>query len=357
MNRKPIIAIDMSSTGKGGGPFVSTNRILNSGLKYKYNFKIINYQTEIGRGISFKRIRNLVNQLKEIKPDIVHFSGLQLSGFHMAVASKLAGIKNTIITVRGFSGDAIYFHPVKKFLLTFFVEPFTLLLTKKIYGNSEYTVNRKLIRIFNFKCFGAIYNFPPQSANNDSEIRKELGFDTSDIIIITVARIIRDKGYHIFDEAITKFKNFKDLKFLIVGTGDYLTEMKLKLKYQVENRQVFFLGHRDDVQTILKGCDIFVLPTLHETLSIALLEASVEGLALIASNTGGVPEIVENNYNGYLVEPGNIDDLVNAMKELYSNSEKRRKFSSNAKKKVNEKFSIEGIENKIDQVYQSLLKL
>jgi len=275
----------------------------------------------------------------------------------MAIACKIANVKKTIVTVHGMSGDALFFNPIKKAITTFIIEPITLLIATKVIGVSEFTVNRQIIKLFKHKCVGAIYNFAPNPTKENSEIRKELGLANEDIIIATVARIVKDKGYHILDEAILKFSSLKNIKFIIVGNGDYLPEMRLKLTEQVDRKQVFFLGHRDDVQQILKGCDIFVLPTLHETLSIALLEASVEGLALIASNTGGVPEIIEHEYNGLLVQPGNVDELAQAINNLVNNNELRINLAKYAQIRVAQKFAHEIIESKIDNAYQAVLGL
>jgi glycosyltransferase involved in cell wall biosynthesis len=356
--RKPIIAMDLSTSGKGGGPHTSTSRTINSGLKDKYDFKVINYRTDLGRGISIKRIKDIVNQINEIKPDIIHYTGLQLSGFHMAIACKLSGIKKTIVSVRGFSGDAMYFNKFKKLITKYILEPITLILAKKVIGVSEYVVSRKSIKFFASKKSIAIYNFPPKNENHkhDKSFREIMNINQKDILVVTVARIIKDKGYHIFDEAILEFNNNKNIKFLIVGGGDYLETMKEKLEKMAKNKQVYFLGYRNDIDFILKSCDIFVLPTLHETLSVALLEASNAGLALIASNTGGVPEIVENNHNGLLVTPGNVEELTNAIHEIYNNNTLRAKFAKNAKLKIKDKFSSEDIINKLDHVYESLLK-
>tara|TARA_B110000211_G_scaffold72789_1_gene84492 strand:- start:4673 stop:5755 length:1083 start_codon:yes stop_codon:yes gene_type:complete len=356
--RKPIIAMDLSSSGKGGGPYTSTSRTISSGLKDKYDFKVINYRTELGRGISIKRIKDIVNQINEIKPDIIHYTGLQLSGFHMAVACRLSGIKKTIVTVRGFSGDAMYFNKFKKAITKYILEPITLILAQKVIGVSEYVVSRKSINFFASKKSIAIYNFPPITTNNghDKSLREIMNFTQNDILVVTVARIIKDKGYHIFDEAILDFNNNKNIKFLIVGGGDYLETMKEKLDKMTKNKQVFFLGYRNDIDFILNSCDIFVLPTLHETLSVALLEASNAGLALIASNTGGVPEIVKNDFNGKLVPPGNAKELSKALSLLINNRHLIDQFGNNAKKNIQLKFSSKSIENKLEYVYESLLK-
>lgn len=357
--KKAKIALELSTTGKGGGPYTSTSRIMNSDLKEKYDFHIIHYKTELGSGISLRRIKDLIEQIERINPDIVHFSGLQLSGFHMAVACKFAGVKNTVMTVRGFSGDAIYFNIIKKSILTYILEPITILLSKKVIAVSNYVLNRRVLRIFGSKDKRTIYNFPPKldtKSDNKKSLREELGIEKNDIVIVTVARIIKDKGYHIFDEAILNFNGKTNLKFVIVGDGAYLENMKKKLEEMVNNNQVFFLGYRGDINHILKTCDIFVLPTLHETLSVALLEASQASLALIASRTGGVPEIVENNYNGILIEPSNVSDLSNAISYLVENEGLIGLYGARAKEKVKEKFSNESIEKGLDEVYTSVLK-
>jgi glycosyltransferase involved in cell wall biosynthesis len=354
--KKPIIMMDLSSKGRGGGPFTSTSRIMNSNLKDKYEFIPLNYNVSLGRGISIARIMDLKKQLKRINPDIVHFTGLQLSGFHIIVACKLAGIKNTIVTVRGFSGESIEFNPLKRFILTFLLEPITLLLSKCNYGVSKYVTSRNMMKLFRYKSFGHIYNFPPnQQDNSKNSIREELKINDTDIIVVSVARINKEKGYHVLEKTIKKFDNIKNIKFIIIGNGDYLETMKLNLKKQMLCNQVNFLGYRDDIQNILKECNIFVLPTLHETLSVALLEASKEKLPLIASNVGGVPEIIEDCYNGFLVEPNNYDEIYSSIMELYKNYSLRKKFGNNAFLKLNNIFNGQLIENKIDTLYKLIL--
>lgn len=358
MDKKPIVAMDLSTTGKGGGPFTSTSRTMNSGLTEKYEFKTIHYKTELGSGISMKRIKDLKAQIKEINPDIVHFTGLQLSGFHMAVACKLAGVKNTVVTVRGFSEDAIYFNKIKKAITTYILEPITLMLSKRVIGVSNYVISRRMVRLLAKKKRTAIYNFPPKfddKFDKETSFREELGLSSEDILVVTVARIIRDKGYHIFDEAILKFKDQKNVKFVIVGNGTYLPEMEEKLATMIQNKQVFIMGYRNDISYILHSCNVFVLPTLHETLSVALLEASQYGLALVASRTGGVPEIVEHDYNGKLVPPGDAQKLYEAIAELVKDKNKIDGFGKNAKLRVQKKFSNVEIESKLDKIYQSLL--
>lgn len=358
-HKKIKVVIDLSTTGKGGGPYVSSTRIMQSALKDKYDFEVLNYDTSIGSGISIRRILDLKKQLIDLSPDLVHYTGLQLSGFHVAIACRLAGIKHTLLTIRGTSADAMYFNVIKRYITMLLIEPLTLVLTKRFYGVSSYVIQRRIARVFKRKCLGVIYNFPPDhlDANIHSQIRTELGLSATDIIIVSVARIIKDKGYNILDKAILKFKNNENVKFVIVGDGDYLLQFKEVLGSQISSGQVFCLGYRSDVQQILRGCDIFVLPTLHETLSVALLEASREGLALVASDTGGIPEIIETGYNGELVSVGDAAGLYRAMNRISKDIELRTTYGTNAAIKVEEKFSTNSIADQIDSAYQEVLQL
>ncbi|EJE8548261.1 glycosyltransferase [Vibrio vulnificus] len=360
MNRKkPVIAMDLAVNGHGGGPFTSTTRIMNSKLKHEFDFKTINYDTNIGRSISLKRILDLKKQIEKIEPDIVHFTGLQLSGFHIAVACKLAGVKKTVITIRGMSGDSVYFNPLKKIILKYFIEPMTLALVDRFYCVSEYVSKRGIAKIFRSKNRGCIYNYPPviEECNDRLLKREKLGISEEDFVVVSVARINKEKGYDYLESAIKKMSDYKSLKFIIVGDGSYKCEMERNLTPQVKDRKVIFTGKVNNVSYYNFISDAFVLPTLHETLSVALLEASCAKIPLVASNTGGIPEIVEDNWNGFLVPIKCSDSIVNAIMRLYENRELSRVFGERAYKKIEDKFDSDNISLKISKVYRELLEL
>ncbi|MDM1376773.1 glycosyltransferase [Myroides marinus] len=351
--KKKIIAMDISTSGKGGGPYTSTMNLINSPLKEKYDFRLFEYNTQLGRFISFKRIKAIMNQLRIIKPNIVHFTGLQLSGFHIAIACKLLGQKNTIVVIHGSSSESMEFSKIQRIVL-FIVEFLTLLLTHKFYGVSQYSSRLSITRSFSRKNIGHIYNLPCRNLENIEVYKREMfGFNSDDIIIVSVARINKEKGYHILEDSILKMPLDKNIKFLIIGDGAYKKEMELNLKSKVESENVVFLGHREDVMNILPFCDIFVLPTLHETLSIALLEASVCGLPLIASNVGGIPEIIEDNINGFLVPPSSSQSIVDSILVLSEDKELRKSMGEKAQQKVETEFSESKIINQVDDLYSS----
>lgn len=353
--RKPIVAMDISSTGKGGGPYTFTMNLINSSLKDKVDYELIEYKTELGRYISLKRIRDLVKQLKMIRPDIVHFGGLQISGFHIAVACKIAKVPKSVLVIHGSSAEALNIGKIKKKLIRY-LEYATLWMVDTYYGVSEYSSKLAITNSFKQKSSGYIYNLPPLMKKSDSPARRqEFGFSDQDVIVVSVARIVKDKGYHIFKDAIKKLADLPNVKYLIIGDGSYLKTMQQELVEESVTGKVQFLGYREDVNQILPFCDIFVLPTLHETLSIALLEASKNCLPLIASNVGGIPEIIKSGENGILIPPSNPALLAKAIRELAVDDFKRKVMGEKAKELVEIKFSEEVIIRKVYNLYQKML--
>lgn len=113
----------------------------------------------------------------------------------------------------------------------------------------------------------------------------------------------------------------------------YLRNMIAKLNVQ---RQVKFLGSvsREEKWKLYGLSDLFVLPSIHEALGLVILEAMSIGLPVIASNVGGIPEVVKEGYNGLLFEPSNWKDLADKITLLLNDDEMRERIGKNAKKSV-----------------------
>lgn len=346
--------MDISTSGKGGGPYTSTINLINSSLKDDFDFHLFTYKTELGRFVSVRRIFDIVNQLREINPDIVHFTGLQLSAFHIAIACRIANIRKTIVVIHGSSTEAMNIGLAKRTVMRF-LESITLAITSTFYGVSQYSSALPVTRLFKKKSSGFIYNLPIIRAKVQNNFTREnFHYTDDDVIVVTVSRITRDKGCHVLAQSIKEFSNVNQVKFLIIGSGEYLPTMKIELSNQEEMGQVKFLGYRDDVPDILPLCDIFVLPSLHETLSIALLEASYFRLPMIASDVGGIPEIIKNGANGFLVPAADPSALSQAITVLSGDAGLRREMGEQAKESLEIIFSADSITTKIREVYENL---
>jgi glycosyltransferase involved in cell wall biosynthesis len=115
------------------------------------------------------------------------------------------------------------------------------------------------------------------------------------------------------------------------------------------------LGQRSDVNDILFASNLFIFPTLHENLSCALLEACAAGLAIIASNVGGNPEVIQHGKTGILIPAKNPEKLADAILLLVENPEKREKLATQVQKSVGMHFNQQVIFGQMEKMYDSLL--
>ena len=195
-----------------------------------------------------------------------------------------------------------------------------------------------------------------KSVEQQKSIREKLGISQDEIIITSTGKITKEKGYAVLCEAIKKLKTQKKVTFIIAGDGEFLQEMKQEIEENNLTSKVKFLGYRKDITRILEETNIFVIATLHETLCNSLIEAAQQGLPLVATNVGGIPEIIENGVNGYLTKCNDSDSIVEALERLINGEELRKTFGNNAKKHIQDKFSHQKIISKIDQMYKRVLE-
>ncbi len=116
------------------------------------------------------------------------------------------------------------------------------------------------------------------------------------------------------------------------------------------------MGWRDDIADVMSIMDILVLPSLNEAVGIVLLEAQSLGVPVVASEVGGIPEMIRDKETGILVGPGEPAALALAIDDLLSDPERLRSMSAAGKNWVKDRFKAESMVNKISGIYQELLK-
>ncbi|MBZ0304773.1 MAG: glycosyltransferase, partial [Anaerolineae bacterium] len=129
-----------------------------------------------------------------------------------------------------------------------------------------------------------------------------------------------------------------EAQFLLVGDG----ELRPQLEQQAHDLKdrVHFLGQRLDIPDILQASDIFILPSEMEALPTVLIEAGAVGLPCIASDVGGIPEIIQDGKTGLLVPPHDATALANALRKLIQQPEKMRQMGQQALETVREQFDL-----------------
>lgn len=355
IDNRPKILLTLTVGGENGGPYTSHRRIIESELSEKYHLSPL----MIPKANQLRKPKIFFSIIKKIKvehPDLVQITGLQLEGFFMMLACRVAKVK-TLVVVHGSSMDAIGIAGWKKIVLKK-LERYTIKHATKIYGVSDFVSSWE--RLKNAKnYFGTIYNLPEknnESKTSISNLRDKLGFSKDDIIVVSTGRITKDKGYDIFWDAIQKIGKAKKIKYVIAGDGDYKGEWEKEIFEKDYQDQVFLLGFRQDIDNILSVADIFMICSKHETLCISVLEAAMHSLPIIATNTGGIPEIVGKE-DGILVENGDIAGFSKAIQTLVNNPDLRKRMGNQLHQKVLKKFDRKNILRRLNTVYYESINL
>lgn len=190
------------------------------------------------------------------------------------------------------------------------------------------------------------------------KIKEELFLaNENSLIIISVAELHERKGLKYLIEAIPEVSvKFPNTKLVIVGEGPERSELeKLVKKFGIENH-VILTGRQKEIPKLLKCADIFVLPSRREAFGLVILEAMITGLPIIASETGGIPEIITDKKTGILVKPENSSAISAALIDLIAHPEKRQKLSAAGEKLVHEKFEAKKMAEEYEKIYEEYLK-
>lgn len=186
----------------------------------------------------------------------------------------------------------------------------------------------------------------------DTEIRAAPGSGTEPVVTM-VARFAAQKDHATLLQAMALIGNLA-WRLRLVGDGPLLAEVKaLASSLGLEDR-VEFLGARSDVMALLAQSDVFVLASRFEGLPISILEAMRAGLPVIASNVGGVPELVDGE-TGVLVSPGDAVGLANALERLLGNRELLAAMGARGRKKYERDFKASVMIEKTLDIYRASL--
>lgn len=298
-------------------------------------------------------IYKLYRLLKSHKFDIIHTHAYS-AGTIGRISAFLAGVPVIISHNHSVYG---YYHKYYHFVewLLSLITDSVICISEVVnrFANEAQRINfRKLITIHN-----GIDDVCAVTEKRCFDLRKELGIPIHHSVIGTIAHLEEHKGLEYLLEAASLLLALRrDISFLIVGEGALKrTLKKLCINLKIE-KNVIFAGERSDIPEILFSIDIFVLPSLREGLPLTILEAMACGKPVIATNVGGVSEVVKNGVSGILVPPGDPEAIHGAMIELLGDTEKMNKIGSEGKRICNENFNSRIMVEKIEDLYDFLVK-
>lgn len=195
------------------------------------------------------------------------------------------------------------------------------------------------------------------NAGDTYDLLKGLKVSVKDKKIGIVGRLSCEKGHRYFLEAVAEVKKiFPDIKCLIVGDGPLRKELERLSERLGVFQNCIFTGTMHNIPEILSVLDVLVLSSVSEGLPMILLEAMAARCPVVATRIGGIPELVEDNKTGILVEPKDSRALARAIESLLQNKEKAREMASLARSMIEREFMAEEMAKKIEDVYENLVR-
>ncbi len=305
-----------------------------------------------------KALLSLVWLIFREKPDIVHTHSSK-AGILGRMAAKINFVPHIIHTPHGhvFYG---HFGPLVSKIFMWVERIFSRITDRMValtdgemddYINLSVCSPQKLLKIHS----GVDVNQFKQSNGNMVEKRRSLGLDQNGKIVGFVGWLLPIKGPGYLLKAMDYvWQEYPDTALVFVGKGDLDMDLRAQALKVSANGRVKFLGWREDIDEIMPVFDMLVLPSLNEGMGRVLVEAMAAGKPVVASRTGGIPDLVWHGETGYLVPPADEKALADGIKKLLDDAGRAWEMGQQGKKRC-QQFSLEAMIEKLDALYAGLI--
>jgi glycosyltransferase involved in cell wall biosynthesis len=334
-------------TGRGE---ILKNKLEKEGIRV---YEISNLKRDISIFSEIKSFISVFKILRKESPDVLHLNSPKAGGIG-SVVGKILGIKNIILTAHGWTFNEN--RGIFSKLIIIFLSWFTALLCHKtiVIADREMKQGRRMPFVKN-----KIVLIKNGVENIDFKEKKEAQKELFQHInktpinnvlwLGTIAELHKNKGLEYAIGAVAKIET--PVVFFIIGEGEERKNLERMIeKHNLENR-VFLVGFLENAKEYLRAFDIFTLTSIKEGLPYTILEAGLAGLPVVASNIGGIPDIIDNGLNGILVEKTNIEQITKTIELMIRNPDQRKSFGLKLQEKVEKEFSLKQMLNKTLQLY------
>lgn len=319
--------------------------------------KLKNSVRDISVFKELKFLKELYSILKEIKPDVLHLNSSKM-GVIGSFIGRIAGIKRIIFTAHGwaFNEDRPQYQKAFFYLMYLFV----IILSHKTICVSKKTAEQISIIPFIQNKLSIIYNGIEQSnlieeqTAKDILVQKFTQLDSKKTWIGVPAELHPIKGHDILIDALAQITPLlKDTyQIIFMGSGQIELELKKQVSQKNLKEYVFFTGFLENASQYFKVFETIILPSRSEAMPLCLLEAGLAKNIIIASNVGGISEIISDGETGFLFERENVGELIENLKIVFSlSSERKIEITEALQQHITSVFSLKNMITQTKSVY------
>jgi sugar transferase (PEP-CTERM/EpsH1 system associated) len=302
------------------------------------------------------QISALARAIREVKPNVIH--SRNWGGVEAVVAGRWVGSASLVQSEHGLDPETVATEPWRRIAfrrLAFELADRVMCVSeqlKQIYSKRTGFPERRMMVIHN----GVdTHKFSPDPTARIA-LRRELGISAGDYCIGCVGRLSSIKDYPTVIRAAGKLdESFGAWRLIVIGDGPERLNLEQILREHPQwGRKISFLGSNTRIAELLNAMDVYVLSSITEGISNALLEAMATGLPVIATATGGNPEVVVDGQSGILFDVGDTQQLAARLLLLQARPEERSRLGDEALHRVRENFSLETMVRRYENLYNSL---
>lgn len=316
--------------------------------------KIAGLDRDISVGSDLSAFYSILQIIKAEKPDILHLNSSKIGSIG-ALAGRLSGVRQIIFTGHGWAWNEKRNFFSKFLILT--AHWLTILLSHKIIAVSE-NIAQQIKRLPGIEKANIVV---VHNGISDTEYlerftaRTELNIKaTGKFWIGAISELHNNKGLDVLIAAYAEVtKRHSDTALVIIGEGEKRSELTEQIESLNLGKKVYLLGFVEDARKYLKAFDILVMSSRTEAFPYVPLEAGLAQLPLIATAVGGIPELIQDGTNGFLVRPNDSDELSGKISELLQNTTQATILGHNLRKTVEKNFSTDLMVEKTLSIYNS----
>lgn len=308
-----------------------------------------------GRGSKLQKLRNVMKQLKcltiNIRPDVVH---TQLPQTNILTCFALWNLDVPILVSERGLGRS---RPLWEKLVRASAYKRADLFVTNTNAIRQRLLSRERVASDMIRCVPNIIEYEEPRDTNRTWLCNELKFPTDSVIIASVGGLRAVKGYHTLLEAFALLHSIRrETKLLIIGDGPYRQQLTTMIESAGLVDDAVLLGHRNDVHRVLKASDFYVSASLSEGQSNAILEAMLYGLPVVATSVGGTSDLIEDGYNGLLVNVNSPIEIFTALQALISDKNKSNELGRHARISIGTNHTMKAVTQMYIDIYLDTIR-
>ena len=302
----------------------------------------------MGSRLDLKAIKRIRKIIKHVKPNIIHVHGTRAGalGRLASVGTNIPVVYTEHIWTHNFKlNNSLlgFFHHIGGWFLDLFTVKNIAVsnAVKEFMVETNISYAEKIVVIYN--------------GIEPTKVRADIFNDDQNILIGTVGTLYPLKGFQFLIQALPAIRQeFPEVKLEIIGEGAYKKALVREVGRRKMEKFVKFAGFQTDIEKSLAKLDLYVQPSISESFGLAIVQAMSVGLPVVATRTGGIPEVVTEGKSGLLVKAGSHKELSKAIITVLRDRTMARKMGEFARRESVTRFNLKDMIEEVEKLYEEM---